>query len=77
MKNLEYSFFPNSRKLEFPILVIFNKPLRNLLANGIKRFYSVEIVVEKPVGDQDKTDMNPILFRSQRGVKISKARTIH
>ena len=29
--------------------------LRNLLANRIKRFYSVENHVEKPVGEQNKT----------------------
>ena len=29
--------------------------LRNLFANRIKRFYSVEILVQKPVGEQDKT----------------------
>ena len=29
--------------------------LRNLFANRIKRFYSVENLVQKPVGEQDKT----------------------
>ena len=30
--------------------------LRNLFANRIKLFYSVEDFVQKPVGEQDKTD---------------------
>ena len=29
--------------------------LRNLFANRKKRFYSVENLVQKPVGEQDKT----------------------
>ena len=29
--------------------------LRNLLANRIKRFYSVVNIAQKPVGEQDKT----------------------
>ena len=29
--------------------------LRNLFVNSIKRFYSVENLVQKPVGEHDKT----------------------
>ena len=29
--------------------------MRNLFANRKKRFYSVENLVQKPVGEQDKT----------------------
>ena len=49
--------------------------LRNLFANRIKRFYSVENLVQKPVGEQDKThelSLCVLLYKRPNRVNCTK-----
>ena len=43
-----------------------------MFANRIKRFYSVENLVEKPVGEQDKTDEFSLSCFNKFKFKISQ-----